>query len=230
MASTHDAGRQRVERGRVDPVLVTLGLVVALAAPLTLRPSQFLALFVLGAFLGAFAVMLARSVSGVPDVTSREGLLGALHMGAVGAVLAVMLGVLTEGLGALGWAVGLVSLPAYAFLRRLHGRFRNPAQGPGPGRQAPGQPTFAAGTGPFARCSTSELTAAWTASHELLEASSSTLMTARIVALRQEYVDELERRDPVALQRWLACGAPASIGPGRFLTRRDDGSTRPEIR
>lgn len=229
MAGTDDVGRQQVDRGRTDPVLVTLGLAVAVAAPLTLRPSQFLALFVLGGFLGAFAVMLARSASGVPDVTSREGLLDALHKGLVGAVLAVTLGVLTVGLGAYGWAVGLVVLAAYLFLHRLAGRFRNPAQVSGPGRHLPEAPRLAAGTGPFASCSTSELAAAWTASHELLETSTSTLMRVRIVALRQECVDELERRDPLALRRWLACAAPASVGPGRFLTRRDDGTTRPEF-
>lgn len=228
MAGTDDVGRQRVERGRVDPVLVALGLVVAPAAPLTLSPSHFLALFVLGAFLGAFAVMLARSASGVPDVTSKQGLLAAFHKGMVGAVLAVALGVLTVGLGAYGWAVGLAIVAAYPFLHHLSGRLRR-AKVSGPGRQAPETPLLGAGTGPFARCSTSELTAAWTASHELLEASSSTLMSVRIVALRQECVDELERRDPVALQRWLACATPASVGPDRFLTRRDDGSSRPEV-
>ena len=229
MAGADGVGRQQVERGRANPVLVTLGLAVAPAAPLTLRPSQFLALFVLGAFLGAFAVMLARSASGVADVTSRQGLLDALHKGVVGAVLAVTLGVLTVGLGAYGWVVGLVVVAAYLILQRLAVRLREPAQVSGPGRHAPEAPRLAAGTGPFAGCSTSELTAVWTASHELLETSSSTLMRVRIVALRQECVDELERRDPVALQRWLACAAPASVGPGRFLTRRDDGTTMPEV-
>jgi hypothetical protein len=42
----------------------------------------------------------------------------------------------------------------------------------------------------------------------------------RMVALRQSCLDELERRNPSALQAWLASGARASGGPERFWVAR----------
>jgi hypothetical protein len=47
-----------------------------------------------------------------------------------------------------------------------------------------------------------------------------------VVALRQVYLDEMDRRSPTAFQAWLASGARAAGGPDRYLAveRRDGHS------
>ncbi len=38
----------------------------------------------------------------------------------------------------------------------------------------------------------------------------------RMIAVRRECLDELERRNPAAMRAWLSSGAPASTGPERY--------------
>ncbi len=66
----------------------------------------------------------------------------------------------------------------------------------------------------------------WRRSFVTLQSAQTPGERARVVAQRQVYLDELERRSPTALQAWLASGARAAGGPDRFLTRpqRDDQS------
>jgi hypothetical protein len=48
----------------------------------------------------------------------------------------------------------------------------------------------------------------------------------RVVSIRQSFLDEIERRRPLALHAWLASGARAAGGPDRFL-KDDSGPERP---
>ncbi len=96
---------------------VALGLAGAVTAPVTLTVAQFLGAFMIGGFLGAFVLMLARSAMGTAD--SPEALVAALHMAAVGAVAAVALTVLTVTLGVRGWAIAAAVVGLAVLVRRL---------------------------------------------------------------------------------------------------------------
>lgn len=71
-----------------------------------------------------------------------------------------------------------------------------------------------------------ELCRQWRHSFVTLQSARSAQELARVVAQRQVYLDEMERRSPTALKAWLDSGARAAGGPERFLTRRphDDRS------
>lgn len=65
---------------------------------------------------------------------------------------------------------------------------------------------------------TDELCVAWRRSYlELLRAVDEPTRQ-RVVVQRQEYLDELERRDSLGFARWLDSGARAGSDPRRFLT------------
>ena len=65
--------------------------------------------------------------------------------------------------------------------------------------------------------STSELCLAWRRSYlELLRATDDPTRQ-RVVRLRREYLDELERRDREGFARWLGSGARAGSDPQRYL-------------
>jgi hypothetical protein len=64
------------------------------------------------------------------------------------------------------------------------------------------------------------LCCAWRKSYRILERPHSPATHLRVVALRQLYLDELERRNPTGLAEWLASGARAAGDPTRFIVRR----------
>lgn len=66
-----------------------------------------------------------------------------------------------------------------------------------------------------------ELCRAWRRSFVDLQRAGFPREKARIVHVRQHYLDELERRDAAALQAWLKAGARAAGGPERFLSTRE---------
>ena len=65
--------------------------------------------------------------------------------------------------------------------------------------------------------SNSELCLAWRRSYCSLVETTSVPLRAAVVASRQAYLDEMERRNPRALTAWLAAGARAAGGPERYL-------------
>lgn len=76
-------------------------------------------------------------------------------------------------------------------------------------------------TKPLAELTDQELCSAWRSSFAALHATTSPLVAEAVVALRQLCLDEMEKRDPEALQAWLESGARASDGPDRFLLRTE---------
>lgn len=219
-------GREQV--GPVATIAVVLGLGASVLAPVVLTAAQFITLFLGGALAGGLAGMLPWSLSEVRSLDSRDALLDAAGKAETGAVLSVATGVVVVGLGPYGWAVAIAALAAALLLPLVLGRL---AQVPTPRRDAPsprGATVLCAP--PFDRCSTTELVVAWTASRDLLQATSSALMRARLAALRADYLDELERRDHTGVQRWLASGAEASGDLGHFLRGHDDGDPQPDAR
>jgi hypothetical protein len=90
---------------------------------------------------------------------------------------------------------------------------------------ASGTPYEAAQT-PVRSMSDRELCRAFRQSFTLLSRTDAMPDRLRVVALRQAYLDEMSRRDPVGFQSWLESGARAASGPERFLgrSRRPDES------
>jgi hypothetical protein len=70
-----------------------------------------------------------------------------------------------------------------------------------------------------------DLCLAWCTSFDVLQSTSDVEARARIVCLRQAYLDELERRDPHGLHAWLASGARATGNPDRHI--RSPAEDRP---
>jgi len=65
-----------------------------------------------------------------------------------------------------------------------------------------------------------QLCQAWRASFRTLEhlfVISDTAQQARLITRRQQYLDELEQRNPHGFARWLASGARPAGDPSRFL-------------
>src|SRR3954447_17938180 len=67
-----------------------------------------------------------------------------------------------------------------------------------------------------------ELCTEWRRSFSVLSVASQASVRLEVVRVRQVYLDEIERRHPVELKRWLASGARAAGNPMPFLS----GSTR----
>jgi hypothetical protein len=66
-----------------------------------------------------------------------------------------------------------------------------------------------------------ELCDEWRRTLATLRSAGTTQSRVAVVAQRQLYLDEMERRSPAALHAWLASGADAAGGPDRFLV--DEG-------
>ena len=96
---------------------VALGAAGAVTAPVTLTAAQFLGVFMIGGFLGAFVTMLVRSATGMAE--SPETLSMTAQMAMVGSVAAVALTVLTVTLGVRGWAIAAAVAGLYLVVRWL---------------------------------------------------------------------------------------------------------------
>lgn len=63
-----------------------------------------------------------------------------------------------------------------------------------------------------------ELCQAWrTSSHALKKQGADLTQQAQLVTIRQEYLDELERRNPAGFLRWLAADAQPNSDPTQYL-------------
>lgn len=62
-----------------------------------------------------------------------------------------------------------------------------------------------------------QLVRAWRISFAVLQDVRTAMARERVVALRQAYLDEMERRDPAAFGAWLESGAGAAGAPDNFV-------------
>jgi hypothetical protein len=74
----------------------------------------------------------------------------------------------------------------------------------------------------FGSLSTGELILAWRLSFTMLRRATTPQAIEQIACRRREYLDELERRDGVAVRKWLASGARAASDPTRYLTHHEN--------
>jgi hypothetical protein len=70
-----------------------------------------------------------------------------------------------------------------------------------------------------------QLCLAWRTSFLALQRSQDLQRRAQLVRQRQEYLDELERRNPAGFARWLYAGARPASDPSRYLLGPQHGRT-----
>jgi hypothetical protein len=128
------------------------------------------------------------------------------------------------------------SPPAIRLLHRWVGQ--HPRRSGPPHQAEPFDHAYSAEIGPgmgptldscavFRSLSDAEVCQVWRASFSALQRASSLSQRMRIVAARQDCLDEFERRHPHGLTAWLASGARAAGNPSRFIT--GDGANHPPI-
>lgn len=202
---------------------VALGVATAVAAHLVLAGDEFASLFLAGALVGG-------SHAGLMWAAHREdepltiGIAGRVARGAsAGSVLVVAGGCLAQVIGVLGAVVvlGLV-VGIHAGLRHHARRTARPSDRV-VADAVPDQVDLL--LPPLPGHSTAELTDAWLRSQQMLRRTTGARDRARLVALREAYLDELERRDAGGVRRWLESGRALSCDPRPFL--HDSGPDDP---
>jgi hypothetical protein len=175
----------------------------------------------------------------LPDDRSSAGLL--LRYGALTGTVVVAAGGLTDLLGPQAAASSLVAIavtsPWSVRWLRVRLRIGGPAVQPVGDQPSPEirhaatreQPLAGAAGPPTPELMTDrELCEAWCSSYLLLTSVRAADERAAVVHLRQRYLDELERRHPEGLRRWLALGSRAASNPARFLSGERPGTDTPE--
>ena len=204
-------------------MLIRISINLALAAGLLL--AAFGVLVAPGAALGglALALLVAAGASTYAQeksdsrsaTTARRSRRAALIAG--GGILAVWL-LITGLVALLGPAAGVVLLavvlPALVIWLSglLPARFTMPIVRSFEQRLVP-QPLPAAP----AELSTKALCLAWQQSQRRLLDAPTAPARREIVSVRQQLLDEMERRDSAGFNRWLATGACSGIDPGGYL-------------
>ena len=214
-------------------IVGALGAVVAFTWSL----GTVIMLFVLAAFLGGVAAMVAldpedttrlprdnRRIVTTSSVLSGAGSVALVGLGTLlGAPMAVLLLAITAGGSPYAIRHGLQRL-------RQHGHLPEPSPRrapPDPGERSPGSALAAvSGTEPdrpaqpdVAPTSLSDdaLCRAWRASFSALQKANSPSQRLRVVEQRRAYLDEIERRNARGMAAWLASGARAAGDPTRFV-------------
>lgn len=196
-----------------------VGVVAALTTPMAMLTIPASALAVVLVLAACVAVTVTFSVAPT-DMAMTDRLARAVRqaiLGGAGAMVAVGLVSVLGGQGVLVALVLAVSSPFFTermFLLRAWLRLTSEAS-PALAEEPLGEAVRR--DVPVADLSTPELVRAWRLSFNLLFSAPSNAARSAVVARRQQYLEELERRDPSGLQRWLASGARVSSDPGRYL-------------
>ncbi|WP_370962515.1 hypothetical protein [Amycolatopsis sp. cg9] len=204
-------GRVVVAAGLIGP-----GCVLAVLGALTLPRDVLIGWLAFGAGAGLLVAFGAprlprgRSASGGPDLLA----------GAVTAAVFVLACLVVAGLrSALGGgltAVALVLLVATG-VGALHRHRASPAAEPSALEVPP-----PVAPPPVADMATEDLCVAWRRSYFLLILATDDPARRRVVQRRQDYLDEIERRDRRGFLRWLASDAKAGSDPAPYLTTGAD--------
>lgn len=73
------------------------------------------------------------------------------------------------------------------------------------------------GTAEVRHCTTDELCRAWRRSDAMLRSVSNVAIRVRLVALRQSYLDALERRDPIGFALWVSLPRAGRVPPDSYI-------------
>jgi len=198
-------------------VAVLIGPVSALAAigALTLPEDVLFGWVLLGAGAGILVAFGAsrlrpRSAASGPDLP-----LGAATAAAFVTACLVLAGLLVTVGGALTATV-LVLLVAGGLGAGYRHRVAPPTAPEPHDRSAP-RPVPPV---PVADMATEDLCVAWRRSYFLLVLATDEPARRRVVQRRQDFLDEIERRDRRGFLRWLDSGAKAGSDPSPYLTTR----------
>jgi hypothetical protein len=190
-------------------VLSGVAGVVGVAAGLFLVPADlvFPLLFVAG-LIAVTVFTTVWSKTEQSTILAGSGRAAAIAVTVIAAIVAcagyiVLLG--TAGPGLLV-VLGVTSPAAMRWCGRKLGRI--------PGRFGGGR-----------ALTTAELCRHWQDSFEALRHATTAAARLRIVETRQHCLDELERRDPIALNAWLGDNASAAGDPARFLIRNGEDAS-----
>jgi hypothetical protein len=198
---------------------VVLAVTAAVLARLLMPADEFTSLSFVGGFVGGShgGLMWAANRGHGPAPLT---LVGRVARGAAaGLVLVVTGGCLSPLAGPAGTvaAVGLVLgvlLGRRFLLTRPAGGVRAPAVEAAVQADLP--------LPPLPQYTTAELGDAWVRSQQVLPRIRALRDRARLVALRQAYLDELERRDAAGVRRWLESGCALHGDPRPYLHPRPD--------
>ncbi|MGH3386606.1 MAG: hypothetical protein ACRDO1_18660 [Nocardioidaceae bacterium] len=158
----------------------------------------------------------------VPWRSSTRRLVTAAVLGGAGAVCVVGLCLVLGTWAFLVVALAAATSPAaFRFCAARLGRHEPDREGR-PRAPEPEPASTAARTSAAAELSDDGLCLAWRISYTALQRPLSLANRARLVQARQEYLDEIERRNPDGLRAWLDSGARAAGDPSSFLTGSDE--------
>lgn len=209
-------------RRRIWWALAALVWLVGCFAAVEMVPTS--ALVVVALFVGLNAAGLSIAGAIANDASDRRVGTG-LRTGVVATAVAVAVIGLVAVFGGLGLLLSVLLAATSPPLVDRYGRWlerrrldRREAQIPADERDVSDMPRR--------RCSemtTEELVLAWRTSFNALLRAQTTAAKNAVVARRQQYLDELERRDPDGLRRWLDSGARAASDPSRFIHDDEHG-------
>jgi len=202
--------------GLIGPVCV-----LATIGALTLPGDVLIGWALLGAGAGVLVALGAprlphrRAVESGPDL-----LAGAATAVAFVIACLVVVGLLTTVGGGLTATV-LILLVASGLWAGYHRR-PAPSAGSEPHRvPAPRPPAPAPAPRPVADMATEDLCVAWRRSYFLLLLATDEPAHQLVVQRRQDFLDEIERRDRRGFLRWLDSGAKPGSDPSPYLTTRN---------
>jgi len=199
-------------------VAVLIGPVSALAAigALTLPGDVLFGWILLGAGAGILVAFGASRLRRGRDRASGPDLpVGAATAAVFVTACLVLAGLLTTVGGALTATV-LVLLVAGGLGAGYHRRGAPPTAPESHDRSVP-RPVP---PGPVADMATEDLCVAWRRSYFLLLLATDEQARRGVVQRRQDFLDEIERRDRRGFLRWLDSGAKAGSDPSPYLTTR----------
>lgn len=213
----------------------TVMLLGMLLSVLVWPPSSVVVVFLLAALSAAVATTTyfrQRPDRAIP----------APGLGRTSTVTGVAVGATTVGLSAVGSLSGalllLVLLAAGATspwaVRVLLRNAPDPRPSPTPPREAHTHPALAplpdrlvdsAIPSAVQRLTDADLCRAWRVSFGALSEAGTAAARARVVELRQAYLDEIDRRHPTGLATWLSSGARAAGNPSKYLAAREQSTS-----
>lgn len=204
-------------------LLVVAGGVLAMIGAVTTSADALIGWSLTGVGTGVLAAL------GVPRLRRgrQAGMSGPdVPMGVAAAAAFVLAYLVIAGLLAAfggGFTAAVLIVLTAAGLRmrqRARQRFRDaPAAGPNP-HDVLAAVTLPASPVPVAAMATEDLCVAWRRSYFLLLLAADEPARRQVVQRRQDFLDEIERRDRRGFLRWLDSGAKAGSDPGPYLTTR----------
>ncbi len=213
-----------------------LGGVGAVIGLLTIHTPEVAGVVGVGAVVGCLACLTARPGRSRGAEARRVITAGAVTA-ATGLALTGLIRILGPGAIVTAVIMMVASPPAlhrYAATARRCAQWRAPGNelpattNDGDGPEQPCSPFLSAPVVSVRALSNQELCLAWRTSYTALQRiqrSGEITQQAGLVAARQAYLDELERRDPSGFARWLSAGARPASNPGRYVDTPADPSS-----